>query len=103
MTRRIAGVCALVVAASACGSPRRNLPPVTLPDLSRLDASVQAQVRERHARVIHASGDRSTPVESLAAAYGEYGMVLQASEFFEAAEPAYLAAQQLSPDDPQWP
>jgi tetratricopeptide (TPR) repeat protein len=103
MTCRTAVACALIVAASACASPRRNLQPVTLPDLSRLDASVQAQVRERHDRLTHAIDDRSTPVESLAAAYGEYGMVLQASEYFEAAEPAYLDAQTLSPEDPQWP
>jgi len=103
MTHRLAVACALIAAASACTSPRRNLQPVTLPDLARLDASVQAQVRERHDRLTRAIDDRSTPVESLAAAYGEYGMVLQASEYFEAAEPAYLDAQVLSPDDPQWP
>ena len=103
MTRRFVAACVLALAVSACASPRRNLQPVTLPDLSRLDASVQSQVRERHDRLTHAIADRSTPVDSLAAAYGEYGMVLQASEYFEAAEPAYLDAQALSPDDPQWP
>ncbi len=96
-------VCVLAVVAASCSSPRRTLQPVALPDLSRLDASVQAQVRERYERLTRAIGDRSTPVESLAAAYGEYAMVLQAAEYFDAAEPPYLDAQTLSPDDPQWP
>src|ERR1044071_8889775 len=98
--KRLAAV-VLAIAAATCA--RRNWQSVALPDLSRLDASVQAQVRERHDRLMHAIDDRSTPSESLAAAYGEYGMVLQAAEYFEAAEPAFLDAQTLSPDDPQWP
>lgn len=96
-------VCTLAILTTGCGSPRRDLQPVTSPDLSRLDDSVQAQVRERYDRLTHARDDRSTPVESLAAAYGEYGMVLQAAEYFDAAEPAYLDAQSLSPDDVRWP
>ena len=99
----VAAVVCTMIAASACSSPRRKVQPVTLPDLSRLDASVQTQVKERYDRLTRAIDDRSTPVESLAASYGEYGMVLQASEYFEAAEPAYLDAQKFSPDDPQWP
>ena len=42
-------------------------------------------------------------MEALAAAYGEFGMVLQAAEYFDAAEPPYLNAQKLSPDDARWP
>src|SRR5207244_9678706 len=96
-------VSALTVAAVACSSPRRDLQPVALPDLSRLDASVQAQVRERYDRLTRAMDDRSTPVEALAAAYGEFGMVLQAAEYFDAAEPSYLNAQTLNREDVRWP
>jgi tetratricopeptide (TPR) repeat protein len=96
-------VCALAVGAAACSSARRNLQPVSLPDLSRLDDSVQTQVRERYESLRRAIDDRSTPVESLAAAYGEYAMVLQAAEYFDAAEPPYLNAQTLVPDDVRWP
>ena len=31
------------------------------------------------------------------------GMILQASEYFDAAEPAYLNAQRLMPREPRWP
>jgi tetratricopeptide (TPR) repeat protein len=39
----------------------------------------------------------------LGAAFGEYGMLLHAAEYLEAAKPAYLNAQALIPDDPRWP
>ena len=77
--RVLAAIC-LAAAIAGCSSSRRNLQPVALPDLSR-----------------------STPVEALAAAYGEYGMVLQAAEYFDAAEPPYLDAKRLAPDDVRWP
>ncbi|HXD73783.1 MAG TPA: tetratricopeptide repeat protein [Vicinamibacterales bacterium] len=103
MTVRAHVICAIALAAASCSAPRRSLQPVTLPDLTRLDASVQAQVRDRYDRVKRASDDRSTPVASLASAYGDYGMVMQAAEYFDAAEPAYLNAQALAPDDVRWP
>jgi len=101
MTRLAALACAAVMAAGC--SSRATLQPISLPDLSRLDGSVQAQVRERYERLTRTIADRSTPVESQAAAYGEYGMVLQAAEYFDAAEIPYLNAQTLSPDDVRWP
>jgi tetratricopeptide (TPR) repeat protein len=39
----------------------------------------------------------------LATAFGQYGMVLQAAEFFDVAEPCYLNAQRLAPDEVRWP
>ena len=36
-------------------------------------------------------------------AYGSVGMLLQAGEYFDAAEPAYLNAQVLMPQEPRWP
>ena len=73
-----------------------------LPDLARMDPSVQAQVKQRHAALMEkrkasASGD------ALGSAYGEYAMLLHAAEYHEAAEPAYLNAQDLMPADVRWP
>jgi tetratricopeptide (TPR) repeat protein len=91
----------------ACGSSTTPAPPpasreVSLPDLARMDPSVQAQVKQRYATLMEkrkagASGD------DLGSAYGEYAMLLQAAEYYEAAEPAYLNAQELMPGDLRWP
>jgi tetratricopeptide (TPR) repeat protein len=96
-------VCVLAATATSCSSPaRRHARPLTLPDLSRVDPGVQAQIKERYDSVQQAMG-RSTPDAELATAYGQYGMVLQAAEFFDAAEPCYLNAQALAPDEFRWP
>ena len=100
---RCLAACVCAVALAAGCSSRQPLQPISLPDLSRLDDSVQAQVRERYERLTRTVADRSTPAESLAAAYGEYGMVLQAAEYFDAAEGPYLNAQAISPDEVRWP
>ena len=97
----VACVCALA-AAVACGSPRRDLLPVSLPDVTRVDAGVQTQLRDRYAAIKQAM-DTSAPAADLAGAYGQYGMVLQASEYFDVAEPCYLNAQKLDPSDIRWP
>lgn len=75
---------------------------VTLPELSRVDPGVQAQVRERYETLKRAMDGSSTPAE-LATAYGQLGMVLQAAEYHDVAEPCYLNAQTLAPDDIHWP
>ncbi|HUK34549.1 MAG TPA: tetratricopeptide repeat protein [Vicinamibacterales bacterium] len=93
-------LCAL---AAACSSPRRNLVPVALPELTRLDPAVQKQVRDRYEALKAAMDNSSTPIVELALDYGQYGMVLQAAEFFDAAEPSYLNAQTLAPDEVRWP
>jgi tetratricopeptide (TPR) repeat protein len=96
-------VCAVAVTASFCSSPaRRHARAVTLPDLSRVDPGVQAQIKERYDTLMRAMAG-STPDAELATAYGQYGMVLQAAEFFDAAEPCYLNAQALAPDEFRWP
>jgi len=98
------GVLMAVIAMLVAGCLKgRDMQPITLPDLSRVDAPVQAQVRERYDTLKQAIEKRSTPAAELAEAYGGYGLVLQASEFFEAAEPCYLNAQTLAPDDVRWP
>jgi tetratricopeptide (TPR) repeat protein len=67
-----------------------------------MDPSVQGQVKQRYTTLMEkrkagASGD------DLGSAYGEYAMLLQAAEYYEAAEPAYLNAQDLMPGDVRWP
>ena len=95
---------ALCLAVAVAGCARRPaMRPVPLPDLAAVDAGVQAQVRERHATLTRAIDQTSTPVAELGRAYGQFGMVLQAAEFFDAAEPSYLNAEQLVPDDVRWP
>jgi len=116
VTRRAAGLLALVLAgvpaslaSEACSkaettatAPARQIREITLPDLSRMDATVQNQIRERYTNALEAR-KRGAGDSDLSAAYGQYGMVLHAAEYFEAAEPAYLNAQDLSPGDLRWP
>jgi len=93
-----------VAAIAVAGCSRRPaLLPVTLPDVSRVDAGVQTQIRERHSALTRAIDARSTPLTELATAYGQYGMVLQASEYFDVAEPCYRNAETLDKDDVRWP
>jgi tetratricopeptide (TPR) repeat protein len=98
---------AIVACAFVCAcarSPARPaLAPVALPDLSRADESVQAQVRELHASLTRELGNRDTPAVDLADAYGKLGMVLQAAEYYDAAEPCYLDARALAPAEIRWP
>jgi tetratricopeptide (TPR) repeat protein len=89
------------VAATACGRGP-ELRPVSLPDVSRSDRSVQLQLRELHSAVLEKQEIRAADAE-LGAVYGQLGMVLQAAEYVDAAEPAYLNAQALMPDDVRWP
>src|SRR5262249_47459479 len=102
-SRRVRAFCivhfALTLALCSCGR-RPPLLPVTLPDLSRVDPGVQAQVRGRYDTLNRAMSGSST---ELASAYGQYGMVLQAAEYFDAAEPCYLNAQALAPNEMRWP
>ena len=91
----LAGLC--VVIAAACSRPdqidtasvpkQASLPPVSLPDLSSMEAAVQAQLRR----------------QSEARNYGEVGRLLMAAEYFEAAEPYLLHAEAQSPGDVRWP
>ena len=76
---------------------------VTLPDLSRMDPSVQVQVRERYQSMLDTIQKPGVTDEERGRAYGSIGMVLQAGEYYEAAEPAYLNAQTLMPQEPRWP
>jgi len=91
---------------SPAGSPPQQAAPslleVSLPDLSRADEAVQVQARERHAALLEKI-KAGVKGPELGAAYGELGMLLQAAEHPEAAEPCYRNAQTLMPADPRWP
>jgi tetratricopeptide (TPR) repeat protein len=75
---------------------------VTLPDLARMDPPVQAQVKQRYGALTDKQKAGASG-EELGRAYGEYAMLLHAAEYYEAAEPAYLNAQDLMPRDERWP
>jgi len=96
-------VCVVAVTAIFCSSSaRRHARPVTLPDLSRVDPGVQTQIKDRYDTLKQAMAGSTTDAD-LGTAYGQYGMVLQAAEFFDAAEPCYLNAQSLAPGEIRWP
>ena len=78
------------------------LPPVSLPDLSRLAAPAAEQVRTRFRTVEDALGSGAPTIE-IANAHGALGRVLMAAEYFEAAAVGYRLAAALAPRDPRWP
>ena len=75
--------------------------PVTLPDLSRLPAPVQEQIRQRHVFLDHAI-ERHAPAEELGRAYGDVGLLLMAAEYQAPAEACLRNAQILASTDPRW-
>jgi tetratricopeptide (TPR) repeat protein len=80
-----------------------TLRPIALPDLSRMDKSVQRQMDERYRSLMSKIENPGTPAVELGAAYGEMGNLLLAAEYFEAAELCYLHAQALAPNEVRWP
>ena len=76
---------------------------VTLPDLSRMDPSVQEQVKQGYQSMLATIKKPGASAEERGRAYGTLGMLLQAGEYYDAAEPAYLNAQVLMPQEPRWP
>ena len=92
----------VVVVMPACGPSRPTLLPVSLPDLSRTDQAVQMQTRDLYASLTQKIAARATPVADLGAAYGRLGMVLQAAEYYDAAEPCYRNAEALVPAEARW-
>jgi tetratricopeptide (TPR) repeat protein len=93
-------------ASGASPAPAAQSPgtrPVTLPDLSRVEATVQEQVKERYAAVQQLLKNPAAPAADKGQAYGSLAMLLHAGEYYEAAEPAYLNAEDLAPMDARWP
>jgi tetratricopeptide (TPR) repeat protein len=110
MLTTLAGACARhdesPPSVSASRLPERDAKaaqPIALPDVSRLAASVQAQVRERHSALMAKIESGSTPAAELGDAYGELGLILMAAEYYAAAASCYLTAQALVPGDARWP
>jgi tetratricopeptide (TPR) repeat protein len=77
-------------------------PPVVLPELSRMEKSVQQQMTAAY-RSLTARIENHAPPDELGAAYGDLGNLLLAAEYFDVAEACYLHAQSLAPDDARWP
>ena len=79
-----------------------ELPPVSLPDLSRLAAPAAAQVRARY-RTVQDAVESDAPTVEIANAYGALGLILMAAEYFDSAAVSYWHAEALAPRDPRWP
>ena len=77
--------------------------PVTLPDLSRVEPSVQKQGKELYAALEAMRTKPGVQPAEKGQAYGRLAMLLHAGEYHEAAEPAYLNAADLAPAEPRWP
>ena len=93
-----------------CGDPptrlrgrrRRRFSQSRCPTSSRADEAVQVQARERHTALLEKI-KAGVQGPELGTAYGELGMLLQAAEHPEAAEPCYRNAQAVMPADARWP
>ncbi len=79
------------------------LRPVTLPDLSRVEDSVETQLNERYAALTARQKDSVTPTADLGREFGEMGTLLLAAGFRDPAEAALLNAEALAPGDMRWP
>ena len=77
--------------------------PVALPDVGRLPASVQQQLRDAHASLTAVEARPDVSPRERAGAFGELGMLLMATRFGDAAERCFRNAQRLAPDDVRWP
>ena len=90
-------------AATAPGG--RALLPVSLPDLGKMVPSVQKQLRQAHGSLLALENRRAptAAIPMLADAYGELGKLLTAAGYPDAAEPCFLNAGTLAPDDFRWP
>jgi tetratricopeptide (TPR) repeat protein len=88
---------------AASPQPASALKEVTLPDSSRADATVQAQLRQRYAAAVAAGQNAALSRDARGEAYGALAILLHAGEYYDAAEPAYLNAQTLSPTQAKWP
>jgi tetratricopeptide (TPR) repeat protein len=76
---------------------------VALPDISRADEAVQAQLREQHAKMTAAVAQAGAPAADRAAAYAEMGKLLMATELYATAERCFQNARALAPGDMRWP
>ena len=104
--------CGLAALACGCAAPDDGTPVVSpvltvrseafacgteLPELNRLGASVQSQIRERQAALRRAADGTDA-----SAARGALGMILMAASLPEAAEACFREAATLTPEDARW-
>jgi tetratricopeptide (TPR) repeat protein len=99
-------VAVLAILCAGCSRPpqKPSVQAVALPDVSVLvQPAAREQLRSAYDALDAKIGDASTPAADLANAYGEMGRLLMAAEFTVAAEPYFLNAEALAPDDMRWP
>jgi tetratricopeptide (TPR) repeat protein len=68
-----------------------------------MEKPVQQQMREGYSSLMLKIENLKTAPLDLGNAYGEMGELLMAADYPDAAEPCYLNAQTLVPDDVRWP
>jgi tetratricopeptide (TPR) repeat protein len=108
----LAVTCACMALLSGCTSDRERAPdsrddrpqlrPVSLPDLSSMEKSVQDQLREGHASLAARIGNAGSTQAELGAAFGEMGTLFMAAEYYDAAEPCFVNAHALVPAEVRW-
>ena len=76
--------------------------PVVLPDLTHSSPAAQKQIAQAYALLTQKPQNRTYPGDA-AGAYGNYGMLLMAAEYYQEAETALLDAEALAPGDMRWP
>ncbi|MEQ1575615.1 MAG: tetratricopeptide repeat protein [Vicinamibacterales bacterium] len=105
----LAGSLAALAAACAPGNSantprsRQELQPCTLPDYSKMEESVQAQMRDRYGALTSLTASSTADAAELGLAHGEMGKLLMAAGYVEAAGPCFLNAHALTPQEPRWP
>ena len=114
-----AGVTVLAIVIAACSpssqdsaphstpsftSPSKpaGVPKVVLPDLTGMAPPVQEQLREQFTQLSRVEADPAAPTDKRAAAYGDLGKLLLATESFGDAETCFLNALALNPADTRW-
>jgi len=81
--------------------PRAGLEPITFPPLDGLEPAVATHLREARSELERAAATAQRG--DLARAFGAFGRIVHAYEFFAAAEAAYLNAARLAPGESDWP
>jgi tetratricopeptide (TPR) repeat protein len=98
-------------ALSACGATNQDQPggglassgrleTIVLPDLSSAEPATRQRIEAQHQTATSMTGAASDA--DRAAAFGELGVLLMGSEFYDSARPAFEIASRLAPGDPRW-
>src|SRR6266545_3290497 len=89
-TAPLAALAFTLACAPGARPARPDLRPVAMPDISQMNETVRAQVRDRYAALSAAMAAPSTSASELAMAYGDVGQILLAARYLDSAEPALL-------------